>query len=72
MGKTIPVILGEFAVTRRMKVMRQPEARIAWMESVAKACMSPGMAQSSGTPLMVDVHNAFTADLERYARARSH
>lgn len=43
MGKKIPVILGEFAVTRRMKVMRQPEARIAWMESVAKACMPRGM-----------------------------
>jgi hypothetical protein len=29
MGKTIRVIFGEFAVTRRMKVMHQPEARIA-------------------------------------------
>lgn len=42
-GKKIPVILGEFAVTRGMKVMRQPAARVLWMESVAKACMSRGM-----------------------------
>jgi endoglucanase len=42
-SKLIPVILGEFAVTRGMKVMRQPASRIAWMESVATAAMSRGM-----------------------------
>lgn len=43
-AKKIPVILGEFAVTRGMKVVRQPDSRIAWMEAVAKATMSRGMA----------------------------
>jgi endoglucanase len=42
-SKMIPVILGEFAVTRGMKVMRQPASRIAWMEAVAKATTSRGM-----------------------------
>lgn len=41
--KMIPVILGEFAVTRGMKVMRQPASRVLWMESVAKASISRGM-----------------------------
>ena len=38
--KNIPVILGEFAVTRGEKYMRQPAARISWMESVTKAAFS--------------------------------
>ncbi|HET8937101.1 MAG TPA: cellulase family glycosylhydrolase [Polyangiales bacterium] len=41
--KMIPVILGEFAVTRGMKVVRQSASRVLWMESVAKACMSRRM-----------------------------
>ncbi|HKU42833.1 MAG TPA: glycoside hydrolase family 5 protein [Polyangiales bacterium] len=42
-NKKIPVILGEFAVTRGMKVVRQPASRIAWMEAVATATRSRGM-----------------------------
>jgi endoglucanase len=41
--RKIPVILGEFAVTRGMKVMRAADARISWLESVSKAAMSRGM-----------------------------
>jgi endoglucanase len=42
-SKHIPVIIGEFAVARGMKVMRQPASRISWMESVGKAALSRGM-----------------------------
>jgi endoglucanase len=42
-SKKIPVILGEFAVTRGMKVMRQPAARVLWMQSVTTATTSRGM-----------------------------
>ena len=39
----IPVILGEFGVTRGEKVVRQAASRISWMESVANAALSRGM-----------------------------
>jgi endoglucanase len=39
----IPVILGEFAVTRGEKVVRQSASRIAWMSAVADAALSRGM-----------------------------
>jgi len=42
-SKKIPVILGEFAVTRGTKVVRQSASRILWMQSVATAAMSRGM-----------------------------
>ncbi|HKP63614.1 MAG TPA: glycoside hydrolase family 5 protein, partial [Polyangiales bacterium] len=42
-SKKIPVILGEFAVTRGMKVMRQPASRILWLQSVTTATRSRGM-----------------------------
>jgi endoglucanase len=41
--KQIPVILGEFAVTKGQKVVRQPSARVLWMQSVAKASLSRGI-----------------------------
>ena len=41
--KQIPIILGEFAVTRGESYVRQPASRVLWMESVAKASMSRGM-----------------------------
>jgi endoglucanase len=41
--KSIPVILGEFGVTRGEKVVRQSASRVAWMEAVAKAALSRGM-----------------------------
>lgn len=39
----IPVVLGEFAVTRGQNFVREPASRIAWMESVAGAALSHGM-----------------------------
>jgi endoglucanase len=42
-GKKIPVILGEFGVTRGQNVMRESASRAAWMEAVAKAALSRGM-----------------------------
>ena len=41
--KKIPIILGEFGVTRGEKYPRDPASRILWMESVAKACQSRKM-----------------------------
>lgn len=41
--KQIPVILGEFAVTRGQNYPRDPASRISWMESVAKASLSRGI-----------------------------
>jgi endoglucanase len=41
--KKIPVIIGEFAVSRGEKVVRQSASRTLWMQSVAKACFSRGM-----------------------------
>ena len=41
--KKIPVILGEFGVTRGEKYPRDPNARILWMETVAKASLSRGI-----------------------------
>jgi len=41
--KRIPVILGEFGVTRGENVVRQSQARIAWMESVARASFARGI-----------------------------
>ena len=41
--KKIPVIIGEFGVTRGMSYVRESASRIAWMESVAKAAISRGM-----------------------------
>ena len=38
--KKIPIILGEFGVTRGEKYPRDPASRILWMESVAKASLS--------------------------------
>ncbi len=41
--KKIPVIIGEFAVTRGQSYVREPASRIAWMEAVAKGALSRGM-----------------------------
>ncbi len=41
--KQIPVIIGEFGVTRGMTYVRESASRIQWMESVAKAAFSHGM-----------------------------
>jgi endoglucanase len=41
--KKIPIILGEFAVTRGEAYVREPASRVLWMESVAKATLSRGM-----------------------------
>lgn len=41
--KHIPVIIGEFGVTRGMTYVREPASRVLWMESVAKAALSRGM-----------------------------
>lgn len=42
-AKKIPIILGEFAVTRGENYVREPDSRVLWMESVAEAAMSRGM-----------------------------
>ena len=42
-SKKVPIILGEFGVTRGEKYPRDPASRILWMESVAKACYSRKM-----------------------------
>lgn len=42
-SKKVPIILGEFGVTRGEKYPREPASRILWMESVAKACTSRKM-----------------------------
>jgi endoglucanase len=42
-SKKIPVILGEFAVTRGQNVMRESASRVSWMQSVAKAALSRGI-----------------------------
>jgi endoglucanase len=41
--KKIPVILGEFGVTKGMNYPRQSSSRILWMESVAKASLAHGI-----------------------------
>ena len=42
-AKKIPIILGEFAVTRGESYVRESASRVLWMESVAKAALSRGM-----------------------------
>ena len=42
-SKKIPVIIGEFGVTRGTKVVRQAAARSAWMQAVVQASLSRGM-----------------------------
>jgi endoglucanase len=39
-SKSIPVILGEFGVTRGENVAREPQSRIRWMEAVTRASFS--------------------------------
>jgi endoglucanase len=65
-NKHIPIILGEFAVTRGQKVVRQPASRSLWMQSVAKAMMSHG-----GVPVLWDTGSeisrkdgSFSAELQ--------
>ena len=41
--KSIPVILGEFAVTRGQNYPREPASRILWLEAVAKASFMRGI-----------------------------
>ena len=41
--KKIPVILGEFGVTKGMNYPRQSSSRIMWMEAVTKACYAHGI-----------------------------
>lgn len=41
--KKIPIIIGEFGVTKGMNYPRQSSARIMWMESVTKAAYAHGM-----------------------------
>jgi endoglucanase len=41
--KHIPIILGEFGVTRGQAFVREPASRILWMESVYRAAESRGM-----------------------------
>jgi endoglucanase len=42
-ARKIPVILGEFAVTRGEAYVREPASRISWMEAVAKASIDHGI-----------------------------
>jgi endoglucanase len=42
-SRRIPVIIGEFAVTKGQKVVRDPASRSLWMQSVAKAALARGM-----------------------------
>lgn len=42
-ARNLPVIIGEFAVTRGQSYVREPASRILWMESVADAALSRGM-----------------------------
>jgi endoglucanase len=42
-AKKIPVIIGEFSVTRGDKYPRDSAARVLWMQTVAKAALSRGM-----------------------------
>lgn len=42
-ARHIPVVLGEFGVTRGEKFPRQPESRISWMEAVTSAALTHGM-----------------------------
>ncbi len=41
--KKIPVIIGEFSVTKGMNYPRPSSSRISWMQSVAKAAFAHGM-----------------------------
>jgi endoglucanase len=41
--RQLPVIIGEFAVTRGQNYPRDPASRILWMETVANAALSRGM-----------------------------
>ena len=41
--KKIPVIIGEFGVTRGTNYVRDSASRVAWMDAVAKAALSRGM-----------------------------
>jgi endoglucanase len=65
-NKHIPIILGEFAVTRGQKVVRQAASRSLWMESVAKAMLARG-----GVPVLWDTGSeisrtdgAFSSELQ--------
>lgn len=42
-SKQIPIILGEFGVTRGTAYPREPASRVRWMTSVAEACLSRNM-----------------------------
>ena len=42
-SKGLPVILGEFAVTRGQNVVRETQARVVWMESVARVAFERGI-----------------------------
>jgi endoglucanase len=42
-NKKIPIIIGEFGVTRGEKYVRDPASRTLWMQSVANAAHSRGM-----------------------------
>jgi endoglucanase len=41
--RSIPVVIGEFSVTRGQNYVRQPASRILWMQTVAKAALANGM-----------------------------
>ncbi|MET0388056.1 MAG: glycoside hydrolase family 5 protein [Polyangiales bacterium] len=65
-SKQIPVILGEFAVTRGTKVVREPAARSTWMEVVANAALSRGMVPvlwDTGTDIARS-DGAFSSELQ--------
>jgi endoglucanase len=64
--KRVPVILGEFGVTKGQKVVRQSSSRILWMQSVAKASFSRGIV-----PVLWDTNTdidrsdgSFSSDLQ--------
>jgi endoglucanase len=64
--RRIPVIIGEFAVTRGRKVVRQSESRILWMQSVARESMSRGMVPvlwDTGTDIS-RIDGSFSTDLQ--------
>jgi endoglucanase len=64
--KKIPVILGEFGVTKGMAYPRDPASRVLWMQSVAKACFAHGMVPvlwDTGTDIS-RTDGSFDSDLQ--------
>jgi endoglucanase len=69
--KKIPVILGEFGVTKGMNYPRQSSSRVLWMQSVAKACFAHGIVPvlwDTGTDIS-RTDGSFDADLQAVMNA---